>query len=105
MEETTYVGFAGWVAGAILFGYLLALPLWGAGVLWNRRMGEAWQFNPWWPPLIALLFIYACAFINAFTALPPMEKIACIGLIPATVTCLVSAIRFENGPRRPSSDM
>ena len=86
--------------GLILFGYLLILPFWAVGALWNRAQPKR-ALNPWILPGLACLLLEACFVINYFNHQwredYPMTALA---VLPAALGCLVSGVSW----RRPETD-
>lgn len=85
--DTDIVAYA---AGTVLFGYLLALPLWGIGALWNRQM-RRYRVNPWVLPLFAFVVIFM-AFANSHLTRPtPNDWVVAVGILPAALGCASQA--------------
>ena len=86
--------------GLILFGYLLILPFWAIGALWNRAQ-PARAFNPWILPSLVCLLLGACFLINYLNHQWRDDfPMATVGLLPASFGCFISAVRW----RSPETD-
>ncbi len=83
--------------GTVLAGYLMVIPFWAVGALWNRWLPER-SVNPWVLPSLAYLFLLFCFGLNAWTGkVHDNDPVVVVGLIPAALGCWASVFRW----RRP----
>lgn len=85
-----------YAVGTVLAGYLLVLPSWGVGALWNRLLPTR-RFNPWILPCILWVLAYIGWYTNR--AHPePDDMLVALGVLPAALGCLRSAILWRRRP-------
>lgn len=88
--------------GYVLFGYLMVLPLWAAGALWNRRASR--RLNAWTLPLAWMVFVLMCGAIKfAQGEAGAEDEIVALGLIPCTLGCLVGWWKYRKPGDHPVS--
>lgn len=103
MDKLTPESLLGYSIGYVLFGYLMVLPFWAVGKVWNRLIPSR-QINPWYLPGAFQLFILLCFMINVFSlGKATMEdKIVLLGLVPSIVGCLIASRRYRSPSNQPA---
>jgi len=90
----TDLDIVAYAAGTVIFGYLLASPLWAVGALWNRQ--KRWpRVNPWILPLVVIFLVYLGFVISLTTRPAPNDWVVALGILPAALGCSFQAWNYR----------
>jgi protein-S-isoprenylcysteine O-methyltransferase Ste14 len=85
--------------GTVLAGYLMVIPFWALGAVWNRLRPQT-PVNPWILPSLWNLLLYFCFAVQSgwFTHFEGDDMVVIIGLLPAAFGCWGAAWRWRASP-------
>lgn len=101
LKSSTLLGGA---IGYVLFGYLMLLPFWAIGRIWNLVRKDR-PINPWILPFVWMCFILVCFLINTNVGRTANEEDLTVvaGLMPATLGCLLALSKYRKASTEPVS--
>ena len=94
----------GGAIGYVLFGYLMLLPFWAVGRLWNVAQ-KSRPVNPWILPMVWMIFVLACFLHHTSLGRTATEEDLAVvaGLLPAALGCVLAWRKYRKASDQPVS--